>query len=81
MEFMPQPLLHLQDFGSSIPPGRVLFSRAVQHTEVPLADCDLPGTSSKERWSEELKALLLYQLIFIHKLCHVKVCCFEFGGH
>lgn len=81
MEFMPQPLLHLQDFGGSMPPGRVLFSRAMQHSEVLLADCDLPGTSSKERRSEELKALSLYQLMFIHKLRHMKVCCFGFGGH
>lgn len=59
-------LLHLQNIGSFSPPGCVLFWRAVQHSEVPLADNNLSGTSGRERWSEELRALSLHDFIFIH---------------
>lgn len=75
---MPRALLHLQDIGPFAPPGCVLFLGAMQRSEVLLED--LPGTSSKERRSEELRALLLYQCVFIHKLCCTKVGCSRFGG-
>lgn len=79
---MPQTLLHLQDIGPFTPlgPGHVLFLGAMQHSQVLLAACDLPGTSSQERWSEDPETLLLYQWLFIHKICHIKVRCFRFGG-